>query len=292
MSHYLCRSVVWVKRRVVMPVSIVLSMSAFFAVPPIFAPRSSRPKLFLGFDRNDYPGDAALPTLLKSFSFAAYWLTPPPGQRANTWSGKRSALVSHGFGFLVLVPGRLVGEIRNEEDADKYGTADSSSAAMHAQNEGFPRGTIIFLDIEEGGRLTPAYHSYLSAWVVGVELSGYRPGFYCSGIPVTEAGGTTVATADDIRQSLSAHVPVFWVYNDVCPPSPGCVVPKRPRSPAASGIPYARVWQFVRSPRDKETSAHCRGYSRNANCYAPADLAHRWHLDLNVATSSDPSSAE
>src|SRR6266849_2793413 len=68
--------------------------------------------------------------------------------------------------------------------------------------------------------------------------SGYRPGFYCSGILVRKAGGATVTTADDIRQSLSAHVPVFWVYNDACPPSPGSVVPKRPRSPAASGIPY------------------------------------------------------
>ncbi len=40
---------------------------------------------------------------------------------------------------------------------------------MDAQNEGFPRGTIIFLDIEEGGRLTPAYHAYLTDWVVGLE---------------------------------------------------------------------------------------------------------------------------
>ena len=36
---------------------------------------------YLGFDRNIYPGDAALPTLRKTFSFAGYWLSPPPFEK-------------------------------------------------------------------------------------------------------------------------------------------------------------------------------------------------------------------
>ena len=44
---------------------------------------------YIGFDRNDYPGEAALPALRKYFSFTGYWLTNPPGERENTWVGKR-----------------------------------------------------------------------------------------------------------------------------------------------------------------------------------------------------------
>jgi hypothetical protein len=35
---------------------------------------------YLGFDRNVYPGDDALPVLRKTFVFAGYWLGPPPGR--------------------------------------------------------------------------------------------------------------------------------------------------------------------------------------------------------------------
>src|SRR6267143_5567909 len=49
---------------------------------------------YLGFDRNIYPGDAALPALRKTFVFTSYWLSPPPGEKINTWLGKREFLRS------------------------------------------------------------------------------------------------------------------------------------------------------------------------------------------------------
>src|SRR5260370_22930820 len=54
---------------------------------------------FAGFDRNEYPGDAALPLLRKSYSFAGYWLSPPPGEKSNSWIGKRGVMQAQGFGF-------------------------------------------------------------------------------------------------------------------------------------------------------------------------------------------------
>ena len=63
---------------------------------------------YLGFDRNIYPGDSSLPALRKSFAFMSYWLSPPPGEKLNTWQGKRELLLSHGFGFLVLYSGRSI----------------------------------------------------------------------------------------------------------------------------------------------------------------------------------------
>ena len=44
---------------------------------------------FLGFDRNIYPGDDALPILRETFAYSGFWLGPPPGEKINTWKGKR-----------------------------------------------------------------------------------------------------------------------------------------------------------------------------------------------------------
>src|ERR1700722_4213806 len=49
---------------------------------------------FLGFDRNIYPGDDALPILRKTFAFSGYWLGPAPGEKINTFRGKRALLQS------------------------------------------------------------------------------------------------------------------------------------------------------------------------------------------------------
>jgi hypothetical protein len=245
---------------------------------------------YLGFDRNIYPGDASLPTLRKSFAFTSYWLSPPPGEELNTWKGKRDLLLSYGFGFLALYRGRDSSELKNEADAREKGTKDSRDAAAAAKEEGFAAKTIIFLDIEEGGRLPATYHAYLRAWSEELAHAGFVAGVYCSGIPVKEERGVTITTAEDIRSHASSHEPVIWTYNDACPPSPGCAFPENPPAPLASGISDASVWQFAQSPRRREFTARCPvKYARDGNCYAPGDSAHAWFLDVNTATSADPS---
>jgi len=245
---------------------------------------------YLGFDRNIYPGDSSLPALRKSFAFTSYWLSPPPGEKLNTWQGKRELLLSHGFGFLVLYSGRSIRELKNETDAAERGTQDSRAAATSAKKEGFAVDTIIFLDIEEGGRLPATYHIYLRAWSEELKRAGFLAGVYCSGIPVKEEPGVTITTADDINSHMPSREIVISAFNDVCPPSPGCIFPENPPAPSASGISYAAVWQFAQSPRRKERTAHCPAkYAPDGNCYAPNDTAHKWFLDVNAATSPDPS---
>jgi len=247
---------------------------------------------YLGFDLNAYPGDDALPILRKTFSFAGYWLSPPPGAKRNTWVGKRQLVQSQKFGFLLLYRGPQTSELKSSSQAGNRGTADATNAAATAKKEGVPSHAIIFLDIEEGGRLLAKYHAYLRAWVDALARAGYRAGVYCSGMPVKEGNGVTIVTADDIRNNLGKRDLAYFVYNDACPPSSGCVVPHNPPSPSASGIPYAAVWQFAQSPRRKEFTARCAStYHSDGNCYAPGDTAHAWFLDLNSATTPDPSSA-
>jgi hypothetical protein len=235
----------------------------------------------LGFDRNDYPGVAAMKELRKEFAFAGYWLTPPPGAKTNSWTRKRMEMEALGYGFLLLAQGRAGNAIRS--------AADAREAAHSAKAEGFARGGIIFIDIEDGGRLAPEYHAYLRAWADEIVRSGFRPGAYCSGIAVDEGGGARIVTADDLQSNEAPRSFAYWVFNDACPPSPGCVSVSNPPLPSASGVKYATVWQFVRSPRVKETAARCSGYASDENCYAVVDAEKKWHLDMNVAASSNPS---
>jgi hypothetical protein len=245
---------------------------------------------YLGFDLNTYPGDDALPILRKNFSFSGYWLNAPPGTKQNTWFGKRRVLLSQKLGFLLLYNGPQSSEVKSLARSIKRATADAANAAATAKKEGFPLHAIIFLDIEEGGRLPSNYHAYLRSWVDGLARAGYRPGVYCSGMPVNEGKGVTIVTADDIRNNLGNSKIAYFVFNDACPPSPGCAVPHNPPPPSASGIPYSAIWQFAQSPRRKEFTAHCAAtYNRDGNCYAPGDTAHTWFLDLNSATTPDPS---
>jgi Domain of unknown function (DUF1906) len=264
--------------------------SALFIAPPNPQATAEHSRSYLGFDRNIYPGDAALPVLRKTFTFSSYWLSPPPGERRNTWKGKRDLLASHGFGFLLLYRGRDSGELKNEIAAKTKGIRDASAAATAAKEEGFAAGTIIFLDIEEGGRLPDTYHVYLRAWLEGLQRAGFAAGVYGSGIPVKEEPRISITTADDVSNHAPSHEMVIWAYNDACPPSPGCAFPENPPAPSASGISYATVWQFAQSPRRKNLTAHClEKYARDGNCYAPGDTAHKWFLDVNSATSSNPS---
>jgi hypothetical protein len=250
-------------------------------------------KTFLGFDSNQYPGDDALPLLRKTFSFTSYWIGPPPEEKRSTWLGKRSLLQSHGFGFVVLFNGRNSRKLKSVLDARQKGALDGENAIKFARQEGFPLQTIIFLDIEEGGRLPATYHEYVNAWIDALERAGFRAGAYCSAMPVNEGHGVSITTAKDLLDHLNGRKLILWVYNDACPPSPGCVFPQTPPAMAQSGFPQAAVWQYAQSPRRKEFTTKCAAtYAADGNCYAPGDTAHRWFLDANVANSPNPSAQE
>lgn len=265
---------------------LVFSLAAYASQPSVAAQAS-----YLGFDRNDYPGDENLKALRQTFSFTGYWLNAPPGEKRNTWVGKRQAVESAGFGFLVLFNGRLYAELKTVARAAKLGASDAQAAAASAKREGFRDGTIIFLDQEQGGRMLPEQKAYIYAWVDGVKAVGFRSGVYCSGIAAQEDGGTSVVTANDIRENAAGREITYFVTNDACPPSPGCAFPKRPPSPGSSDIPFAEVWQFAQSPRRADVASGCpANYSKDGECYAPgASAAQDLFLDVDAAKSDDPS---
>jgi len=130
--------------------SILLFCVLALALPAAYQRMTSvvPPNTYLGFDLNEYPGDAALPTLRKTFSFTNFWLGPPPGEKQTNWAGKRATLKAQGPGFVVLFTGRDGHNLKNAQDAQQKGILDAHNAAKSAEREGFAKGTIIFLDIE------------------------------------------------------------------------------------------------------------------------------------------------
>jgi hypothetical protein len=258
-----------------------------------------------GFDRNDYPGDALLPALSKSFRYTSYWLNNPPGESANSWAGKRAILEQNGFGFLVLFNGRLDAELKHQHAA-ALGAADGKAAVAAALREGFAPSVLIFLDQEEGGRLLPEQSAYVFAWIDAVRSAGARAGVYCSGIKVPDGSGT-ISTAQFIidteetraQKSSKAKSPearlAIWLALDACPPSPGCTLEQPgkialdPEAPA-----FIAAWQYAQSPRRAQFSAECPANAApDGKCYAPGLPQNaNTFVDLDTADSPDPSEAQ
>ena len=279
-----------------------------FALTTFAAAQSSQPATgaaahqrgYVGFDANEYPGDAQLPLLRKQFTFTGYWLNNPPGANHNPWLGKRDILLRNNFGFLVVFNGRLDKEIlqarKRGKAPDALGREDAAAAIAAAHREGFPPGTILFLDQEEGGRMLPEQAGYLLAWTEAIAAGPYKPGVYGSGQPVPDEDEhgkhITITTIQDLRQQVATkhlHPIDFWVAQDACPPAPGCVIqPSHPPALDLSGTPNAIAWQYAQSPRRPAITRSCAvTYAPDGNCYA-AGLP-KYQLDLSVSNSPDPS---
>jgi hypothetical protein len=249
---------------------------------------------FAGFDRNDYPGDAAMAAMKKTFAFTGYWVTPPPGETANNWAGKRLLLKQQGWGFLVLADGRFDKEIlaaqKKGTTPEQLGQQDAAKAIASTKTEGFPAHTILFLDQEEGGRLLDEQAQYLLAWTEAVAKSGFRAGVYASGQLVQDDPGKWIDTVRDIRQRIQTqhlHEVAIFDTQDACPPAPGCTV-KGAKPLSAAGEPDLSAWQYAQSPRRPEITKACAAtYAADGNCYAPglSDV----FLDMDIASSADPS---
>jgi Domain of unknown function (DUF1906) len=268
-----------------------------------FASIGSAQTGYLGFDKNDYPGDEAMVKLRKTFRYTSYWLNNPPGLKRNPWVGKRPVIKQQGFGFLVLFNGRLSDQLKGK-NAAALGRFDGNTAVDSALREGFPKNVRIFLDQEQGGRLLRDQAAYVLSWVDAVRDRGARAGVYCSGIDVPDGSGK-INTAENIEQlekaekSREAPNPdltlKLWVANDQCPPAPGCTETDLQPSEGArlSNSSLIAVWQYAQSPRRGQYSSTCpKNAAPDGNCYAPGLPRSRASLiDLDVSSSADPSEA-
>ena len=248
---------------------------------------------FAGFDTGIYPGDAAMRSWRQTspYQWVGYYL-PAPCHRDASWSGKREALIGMGWGTAVIYLGQQdwAAAPNRAPAPDTTARADSAAAQQPAANaaaapacsatllsaarggteaadaisktaaEGFPSGTVIYLDVERVTTVSAALADYVRGWVDGVLADGrYTPGIY-----VHRLNADAIATA--ARAAYTARgrqgEPPFWVTS-----STGFSLEL---APSASGVPYADVWQ------------------------GPLDVNETWggytiQIDANVANTRSPS---
>src|SRR5437870_1909789 len=118
-----------------------------------------------GFDRYDYPGNAVMQWLQvnTNLSWCGYYLGPLPEHGGTSWMGRRAALEGAGWGVAALYVGQQVHHGTFAGTAHN-GSSDGSQAAHMMAAEGFPPGSFVYLDLENGLPVFAAQLTYVQAW--------------------------------------------------------------------------------------------------------------------------------
>ncbi|HEY4304241.1 MAG TPA: glycoside hydrolase domain-containing protein [Gemmatimonadaceae bacterium] len=113
------------------------------------------------------------------------------------------------------------------------GSIDARDAIATTTREGFPRGTVVFLDVEYMDAMPPRMRDYYRAWTREVLADGrYRPGIYAH----THNVGTIYDDVSDVYGAAGVDGdPPFWIAGkgDFSPES----------SPTEVGHAFATAWQ-------------------------------------------------
>jgi hypothetical protein len=115
------------------------------------------------------------------------------------------------------------------------GLKDANDAIARAQKEGFPRGTVVFLDIERMDKVPAAMRDYYKAWTARILSDGmYRPGYYVHNY---NAKLIYRDVASIFVNAGKTDQPPFWVA--------GGDSFSEDKEPADVGHAFASVWQGV-----------------------------------------------
>jgi hypothetical protein len=234
-----------------------------------------------GFDTRTYPGDVVMRQWKAGspYRWVGFYL-PSPCHPRSTWTGRRDTLDAMGWGFAVLYvgeqdwsavpnppagpgldPGAGVPRCTSDNLGGERGAADGEEASALAAAEGFPAGTIVYLNVERVDSISAALDGYVRAWV-GAVLDGerMRPGLYAHARNAAALHAT--AQAEFARRQRTDR-PRLWVAK-----AGGFDLRTLP---AASGFAEANVWQGLFDVNETWAGATLR-------------------IDANVADTASPSS--
>ena len=212
---------------------------------------------YVGFDTHTYPGTGTMKAWKETpgapYSWVGYYL-PSPCHADRSWVGKRDTLVAMGWGLAAVYVGQQTwgktprsltpaqrDVLRKKSNcaadllsADE-GARDANDATAKASGEGFPKGAIVFLDIEHMDKIPSAMRDYYKSWTARMLASGqYMPGFYAH-----------EANAQQIFDDVHA---VFQAAGDTTTPRMWLAGGKgfdTGRAPQDVGYAFAAVWQGV-----------------------------------------------
>lgn len=207
------------------------------------------------------------------YEWAGYYL-PAPCHRDVSWSGTRQRLVALGWGLTVIYVGQQTWDgvaqlqpppgstvvpspsrsapapsptrVAPRVDAgaptcsrtllsSQEGDAEAADAIAKTATEGFPDGTVIFLDLEHMDVVSSAMQDYYRAWVGRLLADGrFRPGIYVHRANATQVYGDLRDVY--VSRGLSG-APEFWITGGT-----GFSLSSLPTD---TGFPYASMWQGV-----------------------------------------------
>jgi hypothetical protein len=214
---------------------------------------------WLGFDTHTYPGDEKMRAWKNApnapYDWVGFYLPAAPCHKSTSWHGKRQTLVDMGWGLAVVYVGQQTwgrtpraltsAQLERLRRRGETCSADFLSAARgveegldairKTESEGFPKGRVIFLDIERMERMPTRMRDYYKAWVATVLKDGrYRPGIYVHTHNAADVYRDVKALFDaaGVREE-----PRFWIASarDFSPD----------KNPRDVGHEFAGMWQGV-----------------------------------------------
>lgn len=136
---------------------------------------------YWGYDTFACPSEAALKaTYNAGCYYIGYYLAPTLNQHRldTSFMGKRSTIINSG-----LNPVAIYMRCKPSDSGlgTSLGTQEANDAVSKASAEGYPSSSYIYLGNEQpcGARYTD-FHAYVRAWVVQVNIRGYKAGIYVS----------------------------------------------------------------------------------------------------------------
>ena len=216
---------------------------------------------FAGFDSYSYPGEQAMTWLRANTNlcWCGFYVAPAPNHPDTSWMPHRAFLAQNGWGLLPTYLGQqTVGNTSKINTAAK-GQIDGTDAAAKMAASGFPAGSFVYLDIEDGSQPGTAVRAYIGAWVDAVTGAGFGPGIYCSHKIALEL--------HQLRPA--ARIWAFFVTTTVPHQVPGTNFSDA--HPAGSGFPGSFAWQHTQ------------------NAVIGSGPGHTLQVDLSTAITSDPS---
>lgn len=180
---------------------------------------------YWGYDTFACPSSKELKgTFNSGCSFIGYYLAPTLNKhRTNTsFMGKRNAIINSGLNPVAIYMGSQPSDSGVNAS---LGTKEANDAATKASSEGFNTGSYIYLDIEIPCDTSyKDYHSYVRAWVVQINIRGYKAGIYVTSSHPYSGSHSTSSTAPNV---------------------------------SLSGVSYATIWQCVQNENHSFSSDIC-----------------------------------
>jgi len=212
---------------------------------------------YVGFDTHTYPGTSVMKAWKETpgspYKWVGFYL-PSPCHPDSSWVGKRDTLIAMGWGLAAVYVGQqtwgraprtlsasALDALRKKTNcatgfiSAEEGTREADDAVRIASAEGFPKGSVIFLDIERMEAIPDAMREYYKAWTSRMLASGqYVPGIYAHQHNAQQI-------FDDVSGVFQAagrtEMPRFWIA--------GGKGFDEGRAPQDVGYAFAGVWQGV-----------------------------------------------